>query len=370
MKFVKKLANWDKNSIHNLILERICSIINFSRVKKTLQKGEWIYILKKKLKYYTKEVLKYFNITIIAFGFIIAIILIKYKPMYKVSVSGTELGYVQNKEALEEIVKENMLEKEEKNVDTIDIQTNPEYELKLVDRTTQINEEEMIATIEKDVIITYKYYEIALDNQAIDSVNTLEEAEELIEQIKKDNTDKELDLSIIEKYTQNEEEIKTTELEIAKLEAQSKIEEQIAKQKEKEEQEAMPEISGIKLATKPIVGTITSRYGERSSIRSSTHTGLDIAATTGTPIQVVADGTVTSASYNGSYGNLVKVDHGNGIETWYAHTSKMYVTVGQTVTAGEVIATVGSTGNSTGPHLHFEIRMNGEHVNPQNYLYK
>lgn len=289
--------------------------------------------------------------------------------MYKVSVSGTELGYIQNKEALEEIVKESMIEKEEKNVDNIDIQTNPEYELKLVDRTTQINEDEIVATIKEDVVITYKYYEIALNNEAIELVNTLEEAEELMEQIKEDNTDKELDLSIIEKYTQNEE-VETSELEVAKEDVQSKIEEQIEKQKQKEEQDAMPEISGIKLATKPITGTITSRYGERSSLRSSTHTGLDIAATTGTPIQVVADGTVTSASYNGSYGNLVKVDHGNGVETWYAHTSKMYVTVGQTVTAGEVIATVGSTGNSTGPHLHFEIRMNGEHVNPQNYLYK
>lgn len=288
--------------------------------------------------------------------------------MYKVSVSGTELGYIQNKEALEEIVKESMIEKEEKNVDTIDIQTNPEYELKLVDRTTPINEDEIVATIKEDVVITYKYYEIALNNEAIELVNTLEEAEELMEQIKEDNTDKELDLSIIEKYTQKEEEVETTELEIAKQGVQAKIEEQLEKQKE--EQNDMSEISGIKLATKPITGTITSRYGERSSLRSSTHTGLDIAATRGTPIQVVADGTVTSASYNGAYGNLVKVDHGNGVETWYAHTSKMYVTVGQTVTAGEVIATVGSTGNSTGPHLHFEIRMNGEHVNPQNYLYK
>ncbi|MCI8443993.1 MAG: M23 family metallopeptidase [Clostridia bacterium] len=131
----------------------------------------------------------------------------------------------------------------------------------------------------------------------------------------------------------------------------------------------MPEINGIKLATLPITGTITSRYGVSSNIRKSTHTGLDIAAAKGTPIKVVADGTIIAASYNGSYGNLVKVEHGKGIETWYAHTSKMYVTVGQPVTAGEVIAAVGSTGNSTGNHLHLEIRINGKHVNPQKYLY-
>lgn len=270
---------------------------------------------------------------------------------------------------MEESIKNNLMVASDKNIDAIDIKENPEYELKLVDRTLEIDEGQIINNVQDDLIITYKYYEIALNNEEIDSVNTLEEAEELIEEMKETNRDKDLDLSVIEKYTQNEEEIETNELEIAKKEAQSKIEEQLQKQKEKEEQDAMPEVNGIKLATNPISGTITSRYGESSSLRKSTHTGLDIAATTGTPIQVVADGIVTSASYNGAYGNLVKVSHENGVETWYAHTSKMYVTVGQTVIAGEVIAAVGSTGNSTGPHLHFEIRINGEHVNPQNYLY-
>ena len=119
----------------------------------------------------------------------------------------------------------------------------------------------------------------------------------------------------------------------------------------------------------PVTGTISSRYGVSSKIRVSTHTGLDIATTTGTPIKVVADGTITFAAYSGSYGYLVKVDHGNGVETWYGHTSKMLVKEGQAVKAGDTIALVGSTGNSTGPHLHFEVRINGEHVNPQKYLY-
>lgn len=332
------------------------------------------FILRKKLKYYTKEILKYFNITLIAFGFIIAMVLIKYKPMYKVSISGEELGYVKNKEALEESVKERILEKAEKNVDTITIQANPEYELKFVDRTIETKEEEIVATVEQDVDITYKYYEIALKSEAIDSVNTIEEAEELVNQIKEENEEQELDLSIIEKYTENEDEIETTELEVAKSDIQTKVTqklEEIEKQKEEEERiNSMPEINGIKLAYTPVSGTISSRYGVSSRIRKSNHTGLDIATPTGTPIKVVAAGTVTCATYSGAYGNLIKIDHGNGLETWYAHTSKMYVTVGQKVEAGEVIALVGSTGNSTGSHLHLEIRINGEHVNPQIYLYK
>lgn len=331
------------------------------------------FILNKKLKYYTKEIFKYFNITLLAFGFIIAIILIKYKPMYKVSISGTELGYINNKEALEEMVKENIIEKQEKNVDTIDMKAKPEYELKLVDRTTETKEEEIAETVEQNTDITYKYYDIAINNQVIDSVDTIEEAEELVKQVSNEKQE-EIDLSIIEKYTEKEEEIQTTELETAKNEIQAKVTKKLEEiQKEKQEEERinrMPEINGIKLAYAPITGTITSRYGVSSRIRSSNHTGLDIAAPNGTPIKVIASGTVTHASYQGSYGNLVKVDHGNGLETWYAHTSKMYVKVGEQVEAGKVIAAVGSTGNSTGNHLHLEIRINGQHVNPQKYLYK
>ena len=169
-----------------------------------------------------------------------------------------------------------------------------------------------------------------------------------------------MNLTITEKTTQNAEEIKTDSFEVAKENISNKIE---------ETESVIGEVQGIKLATLPVTGIISSRYGVSSSIRSSTHTGLDIAASSGTPISVVSDGTVISAAYTGAYGNLVKVDHGNGVETWYAHTSKMYVTAGQSVKAGDIIAAVGTTGNSTGPHLHFEIRINGNHVNPQNYIY-
>ena len=117
-------------------------------------------------------------------------------------------------------------------------------------------------------------------------------------------------------------------------------------------------------------GTITSRFGESSSIRSSTHTGLDIACKTGTDIKVIADGKVVFTEYNGSYGNLIKVDHGNGVQTWYAHCNKIYSNVGDTVKSGDIIGAVGSTGNSTGPHLHLEIRINSVAINPQKYLYK
>lgn len=291
--------------------------------------------------------------------------------MYKVSVSGAEVGYIQNKEALEEMVKESVIEKQEKNIDTIDIKTKPEYELKFVDKTVETKEEKIVAAIEQNVTITYKYYEIAVNKEAIDSVDTIEEAEEIVNQVKEQNQEQKLDLSIVEKYTEKKEEVQTTNLEVAKKDIQTKVTKKIEeKQKQEERINSMPEINGIKLAYTPVSGTLSSRYGVSSRIRSSNHTGLDIATATGTPIKVVAAGTITHASYTGAYGNLVKVNHGNGLETWYAHTSKMYVSVGQKVEAGEVIAAVGSTGNSTGSHLHLEIRINGQHINPQEYLYR
>ena len=121
----------------------------------------------------------------------------------------------------------------------------------------------------------------------------------------------------------------------------------------------------------PSSSRITSGYGYRIlfGVRDF-HTGIDIGATMGSNICAAESGTVILANYgwNGGYGNYIIINHGNGITTRYAHASKLYVTAGQTVTKGQVIAAVGTTGNSTGPHLHFEVRINGSHTNPLNYL--
>ena len=318
------------------------------------------FISKRKLKYYTKEIIKFFNITLIAFGFIIAIVLIKYKPMYEVKLSGEEVGYIEDKKAFSEIIANNVENYQSENIEKVELSTTPEYELKLVEKTKESNESEIIIALQKNLEITYKYYEIASNGETIEKVDNLETAEQIVNDIK-ELSDEEQILTINEKTTTDVEEINTQSLEVA--------EKNIIEKLDIDTTEPISNINGIKIATLPITGTISSRYGSISSIRSSAHTGLDIAASIGTPIKVVANGTVTFASYSGSYGNLIKVDHGNGVETWYAHTNKMYVTVGQEVKAGDVIATVGNTGNSTGPHLHLEIRINGIHVNPQKYLY-
>jgi murein DD-endopeptidase MepM/ murein hydrolase activator NlpD len=124
---------------------------------------------------------------------------------------------------------------------------------------------------------------------------------------------------------------------------------------------------------KPVVGEIefTSGFGIRSDPflgRPAMHTGLDFRAATGDPVRATANGKVVSSGWAGGYGRMVEVDHGNGLSTRYGHLSEINVKVGDTVRIGQVIGTVGSTGRSTGPHLHYETRIDGEAVDPQKFL--
>lgn len=132
-------------------------------------------------------------------------------------------------------------------------------------------------------------------------------------------------------------------------------------------------ITGNGTFTHPCPGYtyISSEFGYREQPiagASTNHKGMDFAAPTGTPIYAAASGTVTSASYSGNAGNMIVINHGNGLQTYYMHCNSMYVRAGQTVSKGQNIGAVGSTGNSSGPHLHFQVMQNGTPVNPRNYL--
>ena len=116
---------------------------------------------------------------------------------------------------------------------------------------------------------------------------------------------------------------------------------------------------------------LTSLFGYRIhpiTGKAHSHTGIDIPAPGGTPIQACKSGQVVTSAYHYSYGNYVVIDHGNGLSTLYGHNQELAVSPGQAVSQGQVIAYAGSTGNSTGPHVHFEVRANGDPVDPQGYL--
>ncbi|MEP6927915.1 MAG: M23 family metallopeptidase [Ginsengibacter sp.] len=122
----------------------------------------------------------------------------------------------------------------------------------------------------------------------------------------------------------------------------------------------------------PFQGSITSRFGSRENPFDGsgieTHKGLDIRAPFGAPVKAMAKGEVEFAGLRGGFGNCIMVKHGNGFETLYGHLSKILVNVGQQITIGQQIGNIGSTGRSTGPHLHYEVHHNGQKINPESFL--
>ncbi len=124
-------------------------------------------------------------------------------------------------------------------------------------------------------------------------------------------------------------------------------------------------------SSSPVRGWFTSRFGYRVSPysgRAMMHQGLDIAASPGTPVYAPADGVISFAGYDSGYGKLVSIDHGYGVVTRYGHNSKIFVKVGQQIKRGDLLTAVGNTGQSTGPHLHYEVRINNVPVDPTNYI--
>lgn len=293
-------------------------------------------------------------------------ILFKYKPVYAVTIAGETVGYANDKVELESRINSEVLG-HSGNVAFVTMNQFPEYKLEFVNRTEKTNEDEIISSLKQNAEITYKYYAVTINNDVKGYLNTLDEAEQLVADIKEEHKGNlDLDIGIREYYTVNVDDAQkieqTTNMVLAKEELENSVEEYIDRETKT--------VNGIYLATVPVQGVVTSRFAAIESVRYGAHTGLDIGAGSGTPILAVADGTVTYASPMGTYGNLVIITHGNGIQTYYAHCSKILVSVGQQVSSGQSIALVGSTGNSTGPHLHLEVRINGSPVNPQRYLYR
>ena len=298
------------------------------------------------------------------------IILLQYNLVCEVTIAGETVGYVENKQEFEDKVNEIINKEEEAKLFTV-IESMPEYSLKFVDKSEQTNEEVILAKLEESSETTYKLYAVTLDGEEKTILASLEEAEKIVDEMTEKYEDEiDLDIGITDIITTDKESESRVKIAAGDIdeEIENKVEEIEAEIEEQKEIESHT-VQGVYLEVTPVSGTITSRYGNRESIRSHSHTGLDIAAPYGTPIKAAADGKVTFAGYSGGYGYVVKLDNGNGVETYYGHCSKLYVSTGDTVEAGDTIAAVGSTGNSTGNHLHFEVRVNGNEVNPQRYLY-
>lgn len=343
----------------------------------------------------------------IALVILLLLVIIKnnFKVAYRVTVDGKTLGYVASKDEFTCTVTNQVLKQNENNVELVVLESVPQYSMSIINKNKKTDEETIVKTLKLKADVTYKLFAVTAGGEDKAYVDTLEIAKEKIKELsEKYGNQVESEFGVREVYTNNVIEYKEMkyatvtkyerileadkikkEEEVKKAEEAKKAAEEAAKKKAKQQAsysnanvaatneriENASYIDDVAFTVTPVAGRISSRYGANESIRNHTHKGIDIAASNGTPIYAAADGQVVYAQYNsGGYGNLVIVSHGNGVETYYAHCSKLYVTKGQTVSAGTCLGAVGSTGYSTGNHLHFEIRKNGAQVNPQLYLFK
>ena len=308
--------------------------------------------------------IKVLAILVVATIIILIAMTIKFKPAYAVIYNDEIVGYVSNKDSFQQTINNEILTSDEENVAFVSLD-NVSYNMEYVSRN-MINESSVLEKLKADAKNVYKVYQVydTSDDSTAVYVNSEDEANDLVSTLKSDYSKVTDNLAITVLYLDSP----VSEESIA--EAKARINSKLNDEQEAEEEVESHTVNGIYLACLPVsTGHISSRFGSRESIRNHVHKGLDIAASFGTAIKAVADGTVIFAGVSSGYGNFIKIDHGNNVVTCYGHCSKLLVSVGQKVTAGDVIAKVGSTGNSTGNHLHFEIRINDVQVNPENYLY-
>ena len=307
-------------------------------------------------------------LVVIAIFLMIGIISYAYKPIYSVTYDGEIIGYTENKAELQNKITE-YIEKgnKENNIAFVEIDKLPQYQLCLLKKDISANDDEIFNKVTENGQAYYKYYAIAVDDEEKAYLSSYDQAEDVVNQLKEKDSKNKDDLSIIEKYEKQLEEFSEVDDVVDELYEKKIVYSSYVVAATGVNTSTTKVELGISLI-RPTSGVVTSRFGARWG---RTHKGTDIGASEGTPIYAAASGTVVVSQYgyNGGYGNYVIISHGNGVQTLYGHCSALVAEEGKSVSQGELIAYVGSTGDSTGPHLHLEIRVDGVAQDPQNYLY-
>ena len=302
---------------------------------------------------------------------VVITVLNTYKPTVKVYVGNNLIGYFSNEQHFSEVYNDLVTEKEMSGATVkVYLESEPTFETSYI-RDSVLEEQNVYTNLRAAIKTEYTIYNVAVNNENKMTFTTQDEATKYVSELKKEVSA--LDVEIIENKTKELEDVTTIERADAILQDIVDRNKPIEIPKRTGYNSDYPVIDNTHdpFKNKGIFPSdaryITSYYGWRWG---SFHTGIDIAGPIGTNIYAYQSGTVTYAGWAGAYGYMVKVDHGDGHSTWYAHCSKMLVKTGETVSQGQKIALMGSTGFSTGSHLHFEMRINGVHVNPYTYIYQ
>ena len=327
-----------------------------------------------------RNLIKLIAILAVAGALIWGTIIFLYKPIYSVTLNGEFIGYCEDKTQMQNRINNYMESGDGENVAFVEINDLPEYKMCLLKKGIETNDDQIFNKVIERGKDYYTYYAMVVNGEEKLYVKNLQEAEAILQELKDKNSANKDNITIEEKYNTELATFVAKEDAVNQLYQERQIESKIMVADATTNRKANNRVStstkvsrgkaslGITLI-EPVQGRITAKYGEKSSVRSSVHTGLDIAAPGGTPIKAAASGTVVFSGRKGSFGKMLVISHGNGVQTYYAHCSKLLANVGDKVSQGEVIANVGSTGNSTGNHLHLEVRVNGQSYNPQKYVY-
>lgn len=327
-----------------------------------------------------RTLIKLIAILAVAGALIWGTIIFLYKPIYSVTLNGEFIGYCEDKTQMQNRINNYMESGDGENVAFVEINDLPEYKMCLLKKGIETNDDQIFNKVIERGKDYYTYYAMVVNGEEKLYVKNLQEAEAILQELKDENSANKDNITIEEKYNTELATFVAKEDAVNQLYQERQIESKIMVADATTNRKANNRVStstkvsrgkaslGITLI-EPVQGRITAKYGEKSSVRSSVHTGLDIAAPGGTPIKAAASGTVVFSGRKGSFGKMLVISHGNGVQTYYAHCSKLLANVGDKVSQGEVIANVGSTGNSTGNHLHLEVRVNGQSYNPQKYVY-
>ena len=311
---------------------------------------------------------------VLIFAAVVVTVLNKYRPTYKVTIGDNFVGYFSNDEEFEDVYNTLIIDKKSISSDAkVYLENEPAFE-KCYIKDSLISSQDVYASLKEHVKAEYTIYKVVINDEEKMTFKNKDDASAKVAKLKEEVP--KVKTAIVEQKVEQIGE--TTSLEVADSIVKDVIDKNKPVEKPKVKynysaqttnKTASVDVAAAAAAQGGVWPTtaryVSSPFGYRWG---SLHTGIDIAGRGGDPIYAYKDGLVTFSGWGGAYGYMLKIDHGNGIATWYAHCSALYVKAGQNVSMGQTIAAEGTTGNSTGNHLHFEIRIKGVAVDPYPYI--
>ena len=296
-----------------------------------------------------------------------------YQPAVKTFINGKFIGYFTSEQQFDEVYNNLVTEKQKIDPNVkVYLESEPTFETSYV-RNKLLTEQNVYTNLRAEIKTEYTIYNVAVDGKSEMTFNTKDDADSYAEKLKKEVA--KLNIEVTEEKKSELENITTIER------ADAILKDIVDRNKPVETPNATvktytnnytytaPTIGATAVAaTGSGVWPTVNRRINCAFMGYAGHTGIDLGGAVGTAIYAYRSGTVTFAGWGSGYGKYLRIDHGNGMSTLYAHTSELLVSAGQYVTEGQMIAKIGMTGYTTGPHLHFEVRLNGVPVNPYPYI--